>query len=65
MSRVQYVVISGSEIVRHGLTKEESVEAMRDALEPGEELVVRPIDAPRVEDSTHKWDEATQSVVPK
>lgn len=65
MSRVQYIVLNGSEIVRHGFTKEESVEAMRDALDSGEKLVVRPIDAPRVEDSTEQWDEATQSVVPK
>jgi hypothetical protein len=62
---VQYVVVNGREIVRHGFTKEESVEGMRAALEQGEGLVVRPIDAPRVEDSTHEWDAATQSVVPK
>jgi hypothetical protein len=65
MSRVQYIVVNGSEIVRHGFAKEASVDAMRAALETGEELIVREPDAPRVEDTTHQWDAATQQVVEK
>jgi hypothetical protein len=54
--RMQYLVVRGREIVRHGRCKAVSVPALRAALEDGEELHLRPPGADRVEDWRQEWD---------
>lgn len=62
----RFVICEGSAIVSYGVGPERNIEAMRARLPDGRELHELPDDFwGAFSDETHKWDEATQSVVPK